>query len=209
MPCWGTCMRGSVASTWHGRPMRPRSRATREASSCGHSPSTPGLQSGGPGSRVRVKPILLALCLLALIPGAASAAVHVDPDSPSGQEYALPLDDARGDAANGHGGGDAQSGPVGVGGGGGQSGGPPGGATSGGGEPPPAFGVGLSGRPDKGGPGGTDRTTVGGGEPRTSDGAGGSGGSIPTAVGSRTAASTSSGGFGSTLLFSGLGVGTL
>src|SRR4051794_38960461 len=146
MPCWGTCMRGSVASTWHGRPMRPRSRATREASSCGHSPSTPSLQSGGPGSRVRVKPILLALCLLALIPGAASAAVHVDPDSPSGQEYALPLDDARGDAAGGQG-HDAMSTPAG--GGGGTSGGPTGGSSAGG--APPAFGVGLSGGSGKGG----------------------------------------------------------
>jgi hypothetical protein len=42
---------------------------------------------------------------------AARDGVHYDPDSPSGQEYALPLDDARGQGGGG-GGGDNSSGAV-------------------------------------------------------------------------------------------------
>ena len=40
----------------------------------------------------------------------ADNGVHYDPDSPSGQEYALPLDDARGQAGGGGGGSDQSSG---------------------------------------------------------------------------------------------------
>ena len=156
---------------------------------------------------MRVKLILglLALTVLAL-PGVASARVHVDPNSPSGQEYALPLDHARGDATGGHG---DVAGVAGGGGGGGQSGGgQSGGSGSSGGGSPPAFGVGISGRAGDSG-GSQKQKSVGGGTPRTSDGAGSGGGTVPTAVGTRTAASSGSGGLGSTLLFSGLGVGTL
>src|SRR3954452_19076355 len=120
------------------------------------------------------------------MPGAASARVHVDPGSPSGQEYALPLDDARGDAVGGNDSDAAVPGPSG--GGGGQSGGP---GASGSAPSAPAVGVGLSG-PSRGG-GGRKGKTVGGHEPRTSDVAGGGGGSIPAPVGIRTTASTSAG----------------
>jgi len=153
------------------------------------------------GSAMRVKAFLLALFVAVLVPAGASAAVHVDPNSPSGQEYALPLNDARGDAGSGHG-GDGLSGGA-----GGQPGGPSGGSAAGATQPPPAFGVGLG----KNRAGGRDANgkTVRGGGPQASDGAGGGDGSSPTAVGTRTAASTSAGGLSSTLLFSGLGVGTL
>jgi hypothetical protein len=158
----------------------------------------------GLGKGVRMKIVLLALCLFCAAPGAASAAVHVDPNSPSGQEYALPLDDARGDAVGGdHSDSDAAA-PGPRGGGGGQSGGT---GASGSAPSAPAFGVGLSGR-SRGGRGRQGKT-VGGGKPQTSDAAGSGGGSVPAPVGTRTAASTSAGGLGSTLLFSGLGIGTL
>jgi hypothetical protein len=50
----------------------------------------------------RVRYWMLAACVvgcLCPLPTSAVAKVHVDPNGPAGQEYALPLDSARGDAA--------------------------------------------------------------------------------------------------------------
>jgi hypothetical protein len=77
----------------------------------------------------RPSPFLAAFgfTALVLLGGAGTNAmaqqqgVHVDPDSPSGKEYKLPLDDARRDAAGGIGSGDR-----------------------GGGKGPPLFGAGIS-----------------------------------------------------------------
>jgi len=70
-----------------------------------------------------------------LLPGAAQAQdpARLDPDSPAGVEYQLPLDQARRDAAPDPGGG-----------GGGAGGGPPGGGSA---EPTPLFGAGIT--PDR------------------------------------------------------------
>ena len=83
---------------------------------------------------------LVVLGAVALGAGVASAqdrGVHVDPDSPAGKEYALPLDSARQDA----------------------SGGPSGTAATGNGAP--LFGAGISKAADRGG---GDRSGSGGGQ---------------------------------------------
>ncbi len=97
--------------------------------------------------------MLMLACLAWAVPlaeeraAAQAPGVIADPDSPAGKEYALPLDDARGDAAgppgsSGSGGG----GRTGAGAGGGAGAGAGGGAgvgTSGGG-PSPLFGAGIT-----------------------------------------------------------------
>jgi hypothetical protein len=57
----------------------------------------------------RTSELVALVALGLLVPGAGAASaqdseVHVDPDSPAGKEYALPLDSARQDASGGSGG---------------------------------------------------------------------------------------------------------
>src|SRR3954452_7944237 len=88
--------------------------------------------------------LALGICLLAASPaGATPPGLHVDPDSPGGKEYAIPLDQARDDATGGGGGSGSHLFGVGV-------GGSDGGDSSSGGSDGSGDGAG-SGSSDKGG----------------------------------------------------------
>jgi hypothetical protein len=127
--------------------------------------------------------IPLAAALVVGIPGAAIAAepgVHIDPGSPAGTEYALPLDQARHDAtppSGGHAGG-------GSGGGGGSSSGS-GGST--------LFGAGVVSRASSGSPragGGTRSSATAAKRPTARQQAGPS---LPAAASTGSGADTSQG----------------
>ncbi len=80
---------------------------------------------------------VVACALVAPSAAVAQEPAQVDPDSPAGVEYKLPLDQARRDAAPDPGGGGRGGGPRSGGGGGPQSGG-------GSGDPAPLFGAGIT-----------------------------------------------------------------
>jgi len=100
---------------------------------------------------------IIAVCLVLVPPAGAEDGVTVDPDSPSGKEYQLPLDEARNKGAGGDRGAAA-----------GGSGTP--GAGSGGGAGAPAFGQGIT--PRGGGEGAGSGSA---GRPAASGGSGGAG----------------------------------
>jgi hypothetical protein len=115
------------------------------------------------GTLLRASLALGVGLLLAPSAGATPPGLHVDPDSPGGKEYAIPLDQARDDA----GGGGSQSGGgpgshlfgVGVGGSDGS-----GGSGSGAGADPSAGGTDTGGSGsggDSGGSGGADKNDAG------------------------------------------------
>lgn len=86
--------------------------------------------------------------------------LQVDPESPSGREYALPEDQARRDAAPGPGAGGADGGGAG------------GSAGSPGSDAPPLFGAGVEpagSTPSESGSQGSDRAAAGGGSGATGD----------------------------------------
>jgi hypothetical protein len=84
------------------------------------------------------KLLLPGLLLLALVPSGATAkdepGVHVDPDSPSGKEYVIPLEGVRRDASSGGAAGDTSSG----------------GSSGGGAAAAPLFGEGISSEGSRG-----------------------------------------------------------
>jgi hypothetical protein len=102
---------------------------------------------------------LAALLALPAAAAAQSAGVHVDPDSPAGTEYAIPLEEAR---RQGSGGGDPGAG----------------GRAGGGPRPAPLFGEGIEPGPSASGPGGG---SAGGGDGESGsagDGLGPNGGGL-------------------------------
>ena len=141
------------------------------------------------------------LCaLFPAVAGAQTPGLHVDPDSPTGHEYAIPLDQARGNAAPGS---DA-------------AGGSPG---SGGQAAAPRFGVGVAGAgkagaghagsgPDSGGSGGSS----GSGSVGANGGGRGSDGKVPATLGSLrldTASANPPGSVGTSLLVAGIAAAVL
>ena len=92
---------------------------------------------------------VVVCALVAPSAAAAQEPVQVDPDSPAGVEYKLPLDQARRDAAPDAGGGGRGGGPRSGGGGGPRSGG-------GSGDPAPLFGAGITRDGSQGSDGGNE-----------------------------------------------------